>query len=195
MTHAWPHCGPCVKLSPRPAFLLRFDGVVDPVAVLASIEITGGTVQGWRKLAWTLKACVTETSGTGRTATTLLFQPAEPLEPSLYDWFVPNEVGHALHRGLSTVNLHAGGVFVVGAPVGERHPTASITAQLGVGREPAEVFGHLRNARESMAMLREWSDLEVPRANDVELSALEAEFRALRGDAGQPLPFLSPLPK
>lgn len=193
VTHAWPHCGPCVKLSPRPAFLVRVDGVVDPAAVLSSIFIVGGPVEGWRKLSWTLKACVTEKSDRG-VATTILFQPSEPLPPGVYDWYLPDEVAKALHWGLSTVNMQAGGVFVVGEPLGERHPMPSLSAMLGAGRDPAEIYGHLRNARESLKMIREWGDLEVPRAVDLELEAMEAEFRSLQGDAGQPVPLFTPMP-
>ena len=192
VTHAWPHCSPCVKLQPKPAFLLRLDRVVEPSAVLAAIDIVGGPSHEWRKLEWTLKACVVETNPAGPSAMTLIFQPAAPRPPGTYDWLVRDSVAKALHWGVSTTNLQAGGIFVVGEPVGQRHPDAPIAAQLAAPREPAEVFSHLRNARESFAMVREWGDLSIPRAADAELAAREAEFRKLRGDAGQPLPLFDP---
>jgi len=60
---------------------------------------------------------------------------------------------------------------------------ASIGAALRVGRHPAEIWSALRNAKESFIMIREWSDLSVPRSADRALKARMEEFRALQGDA------------
>ena len=48
---------------------------------------------------------------------------------------------------------------------------ATISAALGVGRHPNEIWSALRNAEQAFVMIREWSDLTVPASADRALKA------------------------